>query len=330
MQHRMRTSPTPLEVNSELEAARPQTAGTTSEIIFLYDFHAFYILGEEELQLQLALAMSREEAEQDENKSKSDDMRLQLALQKSKEESGSDQLEADGFTSAAGLASGIHSNSKPSSDLLDLDFGNPIAQPPPPQRTAASSSVDPWGAPMRQQTQQPPQNDPWGESTASAVAPSAAASAAAAAVNDPWSPVKEPPRTSPLPNLGGHSTMNQPNNDPWSPIPAAGQDKVLKNDAWGSAPETVSANNDLSIDPFSPMAQKELNEFDLLRNEIESSKSNNGGTKILKQNQVKVKLLFYCCRHHFTKSIRFGRYELRFDNWIISGFGKQQQHRRQA
>ena len=52
--------------NSELESARPQTAG------------------EEELQLQLALAMSREEAEQEETKNKSDDMRLQLALQKSK------------------------------------------------------------------------------------------------------------------------------------------------------------------------------------------------------------------------------------------------------
>ena len=64
--------------NSELEAARPQTAG------------------EEELQLQLALAMSREEAEQEENKTKSDDMRLQLALQKSKEEAGSDG--GDGFT----------------------------------------------------------------------------------------------------------------------------------------------------------------------------------------------------------------------------------------
>merc|ERR1712001_305249 len=34
-----------------------------------------------------------------------------------------------------------------------------------------------------------------------------------------------------------------------------------------------------SIDPFSPVAQKELSEFDLLRNEIESTKiSNIGGT----------------------------------------------------
>ena len=176
--------------NTELEAARPQT------------------VGEEELQLQLALAMSREEAEQEETKSKSDDMRLQLALQKSKEETAS---ETDG--GASGIASKPighlkhNSNAKPSSDLLDLDFGNPVAQPPPPTRTAASSSsphVDPWGMPAAatQQQQTQPQMDPWGGAAAAAAAPSTA--------NDPWSPVKEPPRTSPLPNAGGSSALNPP------------------------------------------------------------------------------------------------------------------------
>ena len=38
--------------------------------------------------------------------------------------------EGDGFSKPA-----KSSNSKPSKDLLDLDFGNPVAQPPPPQRT---------------------------------------------------------------------------------------------------------------------------------------------------------------------------------------------------
>ena len=177
--------------NVELEAARPQT------------------VGEEELQLQLALAMSREEAEQEETKSKSDDMRLQLALQKSKEETAS---ETDG--GASGIASKPighlkhNSNAKPSSDLLDLDFGNPVAQPPPPTRTAASSSsphVDPWGMPAAatQQQQTQPQMDPWGGAAAAAAAPSTTA-------NDPWSPVKEPPRTSPLPNAGGSSALNPP------------------------------------------------------------------------------------------------------------------------
>ena len=139
--------------------------------------------------------MSREEAEQEESKSKSDDMRLQLALQKSKEEVASGDAatvsEGDGGFSK----SSKNPNSKPSKDLLDLDFGNPVAQPPPPQRTAASSSVDPWGMPVQQQTQPPPQQlDPWGGATSAA-----GASAAAPTVSDPWSPVKEPPRVSPQP-----------------------------------------------------------------------------------------------------------------------------------
>ncbi len=249
--------------NSELEAARPQTAG------------------EEELQLQLALAMSREEAEQEENKTKSDDMRLQLALQKSKEEAGSDG--GDGFTPLR-TASSNNPNSRPSNDLLDLDFGNPVAQPSPPQRTAASAStasaaVDPWGMPAQPPAQPPAQMDPWGGSNEAASAAAAVPSALAASNNDPWSPVKEP-RASP--NLQAAAAKN----DPWSPAPDASQ--VLGNDAWGAAsagpptdlPQAIGGGggqNELSIDPFSPVAQKELTEFDLLRNEIEGAKSNNGG-----------------------------------------------------
>jgi len=263
---------------AELDSARPQTAG------------------EEELQLQLALAMSREEAEQEESKSKSDDMRLQLALQKSKEELAAEAAAASGANAQATSEgdgfnkSAKSSNSKPSKDLLDLDFGNPVAQPPPPQRTAASSSVDPWGMPVQQQTQPPQQQlDPWGT-------PAGASAAPPAVTSDPWSPVKEPPRTSPLPNLGAVPTNTIVSNDPWSPL-AGGQDTstVLGGtDAWGAPAATASAiptsgvisssealgsNNDPSIDPFSPMAQKELTDFDLLRNEIEggsSIKTNNG------------------------------------------------------
>ena len=43
--------------------------------------------------------------------------------------------EGDGFSKPA-----KSSNSKPSKDLLDLDFGNPVAQPPPPQRTGKTES----------------------------------------------------------------------------------------------------------------------------------------------------------------------------------------------
>lgn len=263
-----RTRASPVECNnSELEAARPQTAG------------------EEELQLQLALAMSREEAEQEESKSKSDDMRLQLALQKSKEESADDKTVPD--SGRIGATASKSNNSKPLDDLLDLDFGNPVAQPPPPTRTAASSSMDPWGMPM--QEPKPAQLDPWG-----GVAPVAASAAPAAASNnnDPWSPVKEPPRVSPnIANMGGPSPVNHPKpvlqNDPWSPMPIAGNGGGGgQSDAWSpiggqAASATSVSNNEVaSIDPFSPVAQKELNEFDLLRNEIETTNtmSNTGGT----------------------------------------------------
>ena len=102
--------------------------------------------------------------------------------------------EADG-----GRKASKPNNSKPLDDLLDLDFGNPVAQPPPPTRTAASSSMDPWGMPATQETK-PPQLDPWG----------GVAGGVVSSANDPWSPVKEPPRASP--NLGGPSPVpvNQP------------------------------------------------------------------------------------------------------------------------
>lgn len=55
---------------------------------------------------------------------------------------------------------------------------------------------------------------------------------------------------------------------------------LKNNDAWGQPPSASEAGNtDLSIDPFSPVAQKELTEFDLLRNEIETSKATNNGGK---------------------------------------------------
>ena len=84
---------------------------------------------------------------------------------------------------------------KPSNDLLelaDINFGNPLVQPPPaPTRTSASAlSGDPWGM------VEAPVNDPWG-----APAPAAAHQPEA---HDPWSPVQQqPPRASPLAHPGG-------------------------------------------------------------------------------------------------------------------------------
>ena len=63
-----------------------------------------------------------------------------------------------------------------------------------------------------------------------------------------------------MPNLAvGNGGQNQ--NDAWSPITTGG----------GQAGGMTSNNEVASIDPFSPVAQKELSEFYLLRNEIEST-----------------------------------------------------------
>ena len=111
---------------------------------------------------------------------------------------------------------------KPSSDLLDLDFGHPqmSQQPPPPTRTAASGSVqlDPWGTP-KQQTNTIASNDPWGGPTNAMSAANTAGdspynNARIPANSDPWSPVQQNlataatgaiPRTSPAIGLDNGS-----------------------------------------------------------------------------------------------------------------------------
>eukprot|EP00095_Tigriopus_kingsejongensis_P010624 maker-scaffold1028_size131186-snap-gene-0.41 protein:Tk10624 transcript:maker-scaffold1028_size131186-snap-gene-0.41-mRNA-1 annotation:"liquid facets" len=266
--------------NPEIEAARPQT------------------VGEEELQLQLALAMSREEAEQEESKSKSDDIRLQLALQKSRE--------ADGETKG---------KTRPSNDLLDLDFGNPIvenifpSQPPPPTRTAAS--LDPWGMPEQAASSEDSHNDPWGSGSGE---PSALPSSDMKALtfssdngnNDPWSPVQAQPRTSPMPpGFGNNNVSPFPSASPNMISPGNGHQSVpnssssklalslgtaldpiqlpLKtfadNDPWSTGKSGEIRDQPESIDPFSPQAQSQLEEFDMFRSEIETTTTQgvNGG-----------------------------------------------------
>jgi len=293
-------SPTSFDIPAtELEAARPQTAG------------------EEELQLQLALAMSREEQEQEETKNKSDDMRLQLALKKSKEAENEDKK-----------------INKPSSDLLDLDFGHPqmSQQPPPPTRTAASGSVqlDPWGTP-KQQTNTIASNDPWGGPTNAMAAANTAGdspynNARIPANSDPWSPVQQNlataatgaiPRTSPAIGLDNGSKgldlqRTTIDNDPWNSagVPAANVNNTnqidmfsglqnnqnsgingsngvasnTNNDPWTTHPNTSERTTEgPSMDPFSPVAQSQLAEFDILRDQMEnpsngSEAKNNLGT----------------------------------------------------
>jgi len=258
--------------NPEMEAARPQT------------------IGEEELQLQLALAMSREEAEQEESKTKSDDIGLKMALEKSKQAMAEEQQKA-----------------KPSNDLLGLDFGNPTAksilqqkdlknaieQPPPPPRTIGAS-IDPWGITDASSShvltnvtgEASKNNDPW-----SAVSADDTAAAAAVKVSyqptmlkskDPWSPLPRVQTTSYAETAATNMSIKPGTNI-----------SVNDNDPWNPISSSVAMTSDTeSIDPFSPNAQNQLAEFDLLRNQIESkdhvesntslatktSNDNNGGS----------------------------------------------------
>ncbi|XP_064478587.1 epsin-2-like isoform X3 [Ornithodoros turicata] len=139
-------------LSSELESARPQTAG------------------EEELQLQLALAMSKEEAEQEERVRKNDDLRLQIAISES-------QHVQNGGTAAA------TSPRKPQTlsgldDLIGLDLGGGATG------GGGVPATDPWGVPLYDGSQAAaPAADPWTSPTNARPPP---------AVSDPWSPSSHP------------------------------------------------------------------------------------------------------------------------------------------
>ncbi|CAN8003378.1 unnamed protein product [Ixodes hexagonus] len=118
-------------LSSELECARPQTAG------------------EEELQLQLALAMSKEEAEQEERVRKNDDLRLQMALSESQQSAvgggavaatGSLPLQNGGGASSS--SSHHHQQRSGLDDLLGLSLGAAAAA------AEGGAATDPWGMPL--------------------------------------------------------------------------------------------------------------------------------------------------------------------------------------
>jgi len=203
-------SPAEDPLKPDIELARPQTQG------------------EEELQLQLALAMSREEADAEETKKKSDDMRLTLAIQKSKE----DDKHAE-KTSAL-------------NDLVDLNFGGPVAGPNPPQRTAAS--LDPW-SPVGEGASAVG-GDPWG----------GMGGITTSTIPDPWGGIGAvgvpPSRASPL---AFHSASPpRASSDPWGS--ASGNMELsnvgVANDPWAAPsdlPSSVSpAPVKTAVDPFSP------------------------------------------------------------------------------
>jgi len=183
----------------DIELARPQTQG------------------EEELQLQLALAMSREEADAEETKKKSDDMRLSLAIQKSKEEAVNTSSESKSEEKTSAL-----------NDLVDLNFGGPVAGPNPPQRTAAS--LDPW-SPVGEGSNAGG-GDPWGGITTSTIP-------------DPWGGIGAvgvpPSRASPL---TFHSSPPKQNSDPWGST-SGNVDLVnpsnIINDPWAAPADMPSS-----------------------------------------------------------------------------------------
>ncbi|KAH7949865.1 hypothetical protein HPB49_016331 [Dermacentor silvarum] len=165
-------------LSSELECARPQTAG------------------EEELQLQLALAMSKEEAEQEERLRKHDDLRLQMAISESQHTTATLHNGATSSSSAgAGPSSSHHQAASGLDDLLGLSLGatgGPSGAEPP-------SVTDPWGMPLYDGAQAAAP-DPWSSPTSSR--PNTAGQP-----GDPWqSPTSKP---------ANHGDPWSSSQDPW-------------------------------------------------------------------------------------------------------------------
>ncbi|KAF8795611.1 epsin-2-like [Argiope bruennichi] len=125
-------SPSPFAILSDLEQARPQTAG------------------EEELQLQLALAMSKEEAEQAERLRRNDDLRLQMALTRSEEEAKCPSTSS----STPQLASAVE-------DLLGIDLQPQQQFQPNPWGSSDGNSSNVWNHSLPEQNINLVQNDPW-------------------------------------------------------------------------------------------------------------------------------------------------------------------------
>eukprot|EP00096_Caligus_rogercresseyi_P003285 TRINITY_DN1605_c0_g1_i4.p1 TRINITY_DN1605_c0_g1~~TRINITY_DN1605_c0_g1_i4.p1 ORF type:complete len:601 (-),score=213.44 TRINITY_DN1605_c0_g1_i4:690-2492(-) len=274
--YRQGPSPSQEFSSSELESARPQTAG------------------EEELQLQLALAMSREEADKEETKTKSDDMRLAIALQKSKIKDGTESDSSKKPLGAMGagraLVPAASGGSSALLDLVDINFESgrssqqPPSQPPPPLRTAAS--LDPWG--FSASGAEAPIGEPLENSQQQGLASGGistnnnnnSSSSSVVPFNDPWSPQQLQAQNKPaFPENGVNEKK-----DPWTtsaaetlPLPLS----KTNNDPW--APSTTNlaiggggaptAENALLTDP------NPLSAFDLLRNKEQQQQSGGGGVE---------------------------------------------------
>ncbi|XP_067135067.1 epsin-2 isoform X1 [Centruroides vittatus] len=144
---------------SELECARPQTAG------------------EEELQLQLALAMSKEEAEQEERLRRNDDLRLQMAITESQEDFRRNAHDKPGTQQSAMddlLGISISGNNAEGKKAVATDpWGMPLMKPP--------QSADPWNSTSNRSVE--PSNDPWDETATSTTVETPVQNRVQ---NDPW------------------------------------------------------------------------------------------------------------------------------------------------
>ncbi|XP_042150326.1 epsin-2 isoform X2 [Ixodes scapularis] len=161
-------------LSSELECARPQTAG------------------EEELQLQLALAMSKEEAEQEERVRKNDDLRLQMALSESQQSAVGGA--ATPLQNGGGASSSHHQQQRSGlDDLLGLSLGAAEAG------GATAAPTDPWGMPLYDGSQAAAA-DPWA---------SPSSSRPGTAADDPWvSPTSRPAQAADPWSGGGATAAN--------------------------------------------------------------------------------------------------------------------------
>ncbi|MFH4982208.1 hypothetical protein AB6A40_008917 [Gnathostoma spinigerum] len=150
----MRKSETGSVIESELEDARPSSAG------------------EEEIQLQLALALSREENEKEEELRKRDTATLQMAITESRKE-----IERMGSLDSAPQrgVSGATLTQSAIDDLLSLGVGQAVEE------------TNPWGGPVADPWSPSPSTN-LVNPTAKVVHPSVSSVPAATDPGDPWSP----------------------------------------------------------------------------------------------------------------------------------------------
>lgn len=206
----MRKSDTGPVFDSELEDARPSSAG------------------EEEMQLQIALALSREENEKEEELRKRDDVGLQMAINESKR----DIERLNSLDSAPQhTVSGATLSQSAIDDLLSLGVGQPTDPTPNPW---GGPVVDPWapspsatplastGVPVYPTLPTQPSNDPWTPMPAQPVN-------ALGLQNDPWKATSSSLEPTPVLNPTTEDTAAKQRKNVKTPESFLGENSALVN-----------------------------------------------------------------------------------------------------